>query len=72
MRCILAAILLILSALNSASAETTLFCVPDEPRVAAPDRLVSVEVTVKPNGDFTSVVYRAANGGSYGSGAISE
>ena len=27
--------------------------------------LVSVEVTVRPNGDFASVVYRAANGAAY-------
>jgi hypothetical protein len=65
MRGILAAIPFIFCALDSAAAETTLFCVPNEPRVAAPDRLVSVEVTVRPNGDFASVVYRAANGASY-------
>jgi hypothetical protein len=68
MRGILAAIPFIVCALESAAAETTLYCVPDEPRVVAPDRLVSVEVTVRPNGDFTSVVYRAANGASYDRG----
>jgi hypothetical protein len=61
----LAAILFVLCTFESALAETTLYCVPNEPRVAAPDRLVSVEVTVRPNGDFASVVYRAANGASY-------
>ncbi len=65
MRGILAAIPFILCALDSAAAETTLFCVPNEPRVAAPDRLVSVEVTLRTNGNFASVVYRAANGASY-------
>jgi hypothetical protein len=64
----IAAILFALCAVKSAAAETTLYCVPDEPRVVAPDRLVSVEVTVRPNGDFTSVVYRAANGASYDRG----
>jgi hypothetical protein len=43
-------------------AQTVYQCVPDEPRAAAPDRLVSVEITLKPNGEFASVVYRAANG----------
>ena len=64
MRGILAAISFIL-ALDPAAAETTLFCVPNEPRVAASDRLVSVEVTLRTNGNFASVVYRAANGASY-------
>ena len=68
MRSILAAIPFIVCALDSAAAETTLYCVPDEPRVVASNRLVSVEVTVRPNGDFTSVVYRAANGASYDRG----
>jgi hypothetical protein len=65
MRGILAAISFILCALEPAAAETTLFCVPNEPRVAASDRLVSVEVTLRTNGNFASVVYRAANGASY-------
>jgi hypothetical protein len=65
MRGILAAISFILCALDPAAAETTLFCVPNEPRVAASDRLVSVEVTLRTNGNFASVVYRAANGASY-------
>ena len=65
MRGILAAIPFVLCTLSSATAETTLYCVPNEPRVAARDRLVSVEVTLRPNGDFASVVYRAANGASY-------
>jgi hypothetical protein len=64
MRGILAAVLFVLCVFDSAAAET-LYCVPDEPRVAASDRLVAVEVTVRPNGNFASVVYRAANGASY-------
>ncbi|RBP08640.1 hypothetical protein DFR50_12426 [Roseiarcus fermentans] len=46
----------------SQAADTVYDCVPDEPRVTAPDRLVSVEIRLKPNGAFASVVYRAANG----------
>jgi hypothetical protein len=65
MRGTLITILFLVCTPGSALAETTLRCVPNEPRVAAPDRLVSVEVTVRPNGDFASVVYRAANGASY-------
>jgi len=69
MRGIFAAIVFVLGALQlRSSGKTTLFCVPNEPRVAAPDRLVSVEVTVRQNGNFTSVVYRAANGASYDRG----
>jgi hypothetical protein len=37
-------------------------------RATAPDRLVSVEITIKPNGDFASVLYRAANGAAYSRG----
>ena len=65
MRGIIAAIPFVLCAFSSAVAETTLYCVPNEPRVVAPDRLVSVEVTLRTNGNFASVVYRAANGASY-------
>ena len=43
-------------------------CEPDEQRATAPDRLVSVEITIKPNGDFASVLYRAANGAAYSRG----
>jgi hypothetical protein len=65
MRGIIAAIPFVLCAFSSAVAETTLYCVPNEPRVAAPDRLVSVAVNLRTNGNFASVVYRAANGASY-------
>jgi hypothetical protein len=65
MRGIIAAIPFVLCAFSSAVAETTLYCVPNEPRVVAPDRLVSVEVTLRTNGNFASVVYRAPNGASY-------
>src|SRR5208337_5305063 len=54
---------------RAALADTVLYCVPDEPRVTAPDRLVSVEVKILPNGNFASVVYRAANGATYDRGA---
>jgi len=52
-------------AASPARADTVYYCVPDEPRATAPDRLMSVEVTIKPNGEFASVVYRAANGAAY-------
>ncbi len=54
---------------RGALADTVLYCVPDEPRVTARDRLVSVEVKILPNGNFASVVYRAANGATYDRGA---
>ncbi len=50
------------TASRSQAADTVYDCVPDEPRVTAPDRLVSVEIRLKPNGTFVSVVYRTANG----------
>ena len=50
------------------AAQTSLYCVPNEPRVTAPDRLVSVEITMQPNGNFNSVLYKAANGASYDRG----
>ena len=49
-------------------ADTAYYCVPNEPRVTASDRLVSVEITLRPNGEFASVVYRAANGAAYDRG----
>ncbi len=51
-----------------ALADTVYYCVPNEQRATAPDRLVSVEITIKPNGEFASVVYRAANGAAYSRG----
>jgi hypothetical protein len=39
-----------------------------EQRVTAPDRLVSVDITLTPNGEFASIVYRAANGAAYDRG----
>jgi hypothetical protein len=50
------------------TAQTTLYCVPNEPRLTAPDRLVSVEIKLLPNGEFNSVLYRAANGAAYDRG----
>ena len=51
-----------------ARAQTLYHCVPEEPRAMAPDRLVSVEITLRLNGEFASVVYRAANGAAYDRG----
>ena len=59
------AAVLALGAAYPARAQTLYRCVPDEQRVMAPDRLVSVEITLKPNGEFASIVYRAANGAVY-------
>jgi clan AA aspartic protease (TIGR02281 family) len=59
------AAVLALGAAYPARAQTLYRCVPDEQRVTAPDRLVSVEITLKPNGEFASIVYRAASGAVY-------
>ena len=45
--------------------ERPFFVCLTSPELAASDRLVSVEVTLRTNGNFASVVYRAANGASY-------
>jgi hypothetical protein len=50
---------------GAAHAQTVYDCVPDEQRVTAPDRLVSVEVTLRSDGEIASVIYRAANGAAY-------
>jgi hypothetical protein len=52
-----------------AFADTTYYCTPIEPRVTAPDRLVSVEITLRANGTFNTVIYRAANGAIYDRGS---
>ena len=39
-----------------------------EPRATASDRLVAVAITVRPNREFASVVYRTANGAAYDRG----
>ena len=62
------AAVLAIGAACPAHAQTLYRCVPDEQRVTAPDRLVSVEITLKPNGEFASIVYRAANGAAYDRG----
>lgn len=49
-------------------ADTVYSCVPDEQRATAPDRLVSAEITLRPDGEFASVVYKAANGAFYSRG----
>ena len=62
------AAVLVLGTACPARSQTQYHCVPDEPRETAPDRLVSVEITLRPNGEFASVVYRAANGAAYSRG----
>ncbi len=62
------AAILAVGAACPALADTVYYCVPNERRATAPDRLVSVEITIKPNGEFASVVYKAANGAAYSRG----
>ena len=54
-----------LTVATAAQGQTTYQCNPDEQRVRAYDRLVSVEVVLNPDGSFSSVIYRAANGAVY-------
>ena len=49
-----------------AGAQTLYHCVLDG-QVAAPDQLVSVEIAIKPNGEFASIIYKA-NGTAYDRG----
>ena len=50
-----------------ARAQTLYRCALDG-QVAAPDQLMSVEITIKPNGEFASIIYRTANGAAYDRG----
>jgi len=43
-------------------------CAPDDPRATGPHQLVSLTITLRPDGQFGSVVYRAANGAAYDRG----
>ena len=62
------AVVLAFGAVCPALAQRVYQCVPYERRATAPDRLVSVEVTLRPDGGFASVIYRAANGAAYDRG----
>lgn len=62
------AVVAVLALGRTCLADTVYYCVPDEQRATAPDRLVSVQITLRPDGEFASVVYRAANGASYSRG----
>jgi hypothetical protein len=50
-----------------AGAQTLYRCTPDG-QVAPPDKSVSFEIAIKPNGDFGSIMLRAANGAAYDRG----
>jgi hypothetical protein len=50
-----------------AGAQTLYRCVPDG-QVAAPNQLVSFEIAIKPNGEFGSIIFKAANGTAYDRG----
>ena len=50
-----------------ARAQTLYRCVPDGQAVA-PDQRVSFEIAITPNGEFGSIIFRAANGAAYDRG----
>jgi hypothetical protein len=50
-----------------AGAQTLYRCTPDG-QVAPPDQLMSFEIAIKPNGEFGSIIFRAANGAAYDRG----
>src|SRR5277367_5403419 len=61
---LIGAAVLALGSACPARAQTLYLCVLDG-QVAGPDQLVSVEIAIKPNGEFASIIYRAANGAAY-------
>ena len=50
-----------------AGAQALYHCVLDG-QVAAPDQRVSFEIAIKPDGEFASIIFRAANGAAYNRG----
>jgi hypothetical protein len=52
----------------SADAQTVYRCMPDGQVVAPPNRAVSFEIAIKPNGDFDSIIFKAADGTAYDRG----
>jgi hypothetical protein len=50
-----------------ARARTLCRCVPDG-QVVAPDQSASFEIAITPNGEFGSIIFRAANGAAYDRG----
>jgi hypothetical protein len=64
---IVGAAVLALGSACPARAQTLYRCVPDG-QVVAPDRRVSFEIAITPNGEFGSIIFRAANGAAYDRG----
>jgi hypothetical protein len=58
------AAVLVLGSACPAGAQTLYRCVLDG-QIAAPNQPVSVEIAIKPNGEFASIIYRAADGAAY-------
>jgi hypothetical protein len=64
---LIGAVVFVLGSASPAGAQTIYHCVLDG-QVAAPDQLVSFEIAIKPNGEFGSIMLRAANGAAYDRG----
>jgi hypothetical protein len=61
------ALVLALGSTCAADAETVYRCVPDG-QMAAPGQLMLFEITIKPNGEFGSIILKAADGAIYDRG----
>jgi hypothetical protein len=64
---LIGAAVLALGSACPARAQTLYRCVPDG-QVVAPDQRVSFEIAIKPDGEFASIIFRAANGAAYDRG----
>ena len=61
---LIGAAVLALGSACPARAQTLYRCVPDG-QVVAPDQRESFEIAITPNGEFGSIIFRAANGAAY-------
>jgi hypothetical protein len=61
---LIGAAVLALGSVDPARAQTLYRCVPDG-QMVTPDKLVSFEVAIEPNGEFGSIIFRAADGATY-------
>jgi hypothetical protein len=64
---LIGAAVLALGSACPARAQTLYRCVPDGQAVA-PDQRASFEIGITPNGEFASIIFRAANGAAYDRG----
>ena len=64
---LIGAAVLALGSARPARAQTLYRCVPDG-QVVAPDQRASFEIGITPNGEFGSIIFRAANGAAYDRG----